>query len=450
MTDDLTRWVSSRVTIPAALSEDLFDEPGRAGLIGLLVGTLRQVVGVAGVSPKDVGTLPVLERYLDLLCAEWQAMVEELALRLAADTPELVGRLNAGKDLGRVVGIRGETGDRHRHGRQVLVLDFDRGSTLVCKPRDVGPDAAFGDFLHWLSEDASLPRFRTPMLLRRAGYGWTEFIEARPSATPADEQAFWQRTGGLLAVLDVLNARDCHWQNVIAVGEQPVLVDAEGLFHRALFDADERTEDAQDTRALSVLATGMTPYWKRSGDTRREASGGGTPPPERIDSVLAGFEVTCRALMDRRSALLDPKGPLASFNEVNVRTIFRDTAAYQERMLASLRTECLACHDVRDAALTLPETDVRDPRMADVERAELAALRRLDVPRFTARVGGTAIDLDGRESPAWFGKTGLELVHERVQDLDERALARKLDYLRAAYALAALEDSFRRRRSSTT
>ena len=45
------RWVSSRVTIPAALSDDLFDEPGRAGLIGLLVGTLKQVVGVAGVSP---------------------------------------------------------------------------------------------------------------------------------------------------------------------------------------------------------------------------------------------------------------------------------------------------------------------------------------------------------------------------------------------------------------
>ena len=450
MTDDLTRWVSSRVTIPAALSEDLFDEPGRAGLIGLLVGTLKQVVDVARVPPEGFETRPLLARFLDLLSAQWQAMVEELALRLAADTPELVGRLNSGKDLGRVVGIRGETGDRHRQGRQVLVLDFDSGATLVYKPRDVGPDAVFGDFLHWLSQNASLPEYRTPTLLRRSGYGWAEFIEARPPATPADERAFWQRTGGLLAVLDLLNARDCHWQNVIAAGEYPVLVDAEGLFHRALFDADETTEDVEETRALSVLSTGMTPYWKRSGDTRNEVSGGGAPPPERIDSVLAGFEVTCRALMDRRSTLLEPDGPLASFKEVQVRTIFRDTAVYQERMLDSLRPECLARDDVHESALALPETDVRDARMADVERAELAALRRFDVPRFTARAGGTAIDLDGRESPAWFRKTGLELVHERIRDLDERAIARKLDYLRAAYALAALEDSFRRRRSSTT
>jgi lantibiotic modifying enzyme len=449
VTDDLTRWVASRVAIPAALSEDLFEEPGRAGLIDLLVATLRQVVGVAGLPPDDA-TLPVLARYLDLLCAQWQATVEELALRLGADTPELASSLNDGNALGRVVRIRSETGDRHRHGRQVLVLDFDSGATLVYKPRDVGPDAALGQFLHWLSQDASLPEFRTPALLRRTGYGWTEFIETEPAATPADELAFWQRTGGLLAVLDLLNARDCHWQNVIAAGEQPALVDAEGLFHRELFDSDEATEDPEDTRALSVLSTGMTPYWKRAGDARREASGGGTPSPERIDSVLAGFEEVYRALMDRRSMLLDPGGPLSSFNEVRVRTIFRHTAVYQARMRDSLGAEYLACPDAHDAALTLPETDLRDPRMADVEHAELAALRRLDVPRFTVRVAGTAIDLDGREIPAWFRKTGLELVHERVRDLDERALARKLDYLRAAYALAALEDSFRRRPSSTT
>ena len=42
---------------------------------------------------------------------------------------------------------------------------------------------------------------------------------------------FYHRQGALLALLYVLDGTDMHYENLIAVGEQPVLVDVETLFH---------------------------------------------------------------------------------------------------------------------------------------------------------------------------------------------------------------------------
>jgi lantibiotic modifying enzyme len=313
----------------------------------------------------------------------------------------------------------------------------------VCKPQadERGiDDEAFGELQRWLARAGSLPTLYSPAVISRLDYGWTGFIEARSATTATEEQALWQRTGCLLALLDLLNARDCHWQNVIVVADQPVLIDAEGVFHRPLLG--EVPSDSAPESALSVLATGLTPYWKRDAGVRSEASGTGSPPPERIKHVLDGFSRAYRTLLGRQSELLDPDGPLSRFESVSVRTIFRDTGYYQRLMLEACTREALKSSDGRETALGKLVREHDDPRLAEVERVELAALRRLDVPRFTARVGGRAIDLDGRRVPGWFGQTGLDMVHQRVRSQCESELARKLDYLRAAYALAALEASF--------
>ena len=442
VTDELASWASSRVAARETLDPDLFSAAAAADLTSLLTAAARNVSrDVAGqTEPGKLDSFPVLATYLDILATQWRAMSQELDSRLGSDLPDLARCFNGGQPVGRVMRIRGDTGDRHRQGRQVITLEFESGCSIVYKPRDVGPDRAFGELLNWLSESASLPVYRCPTTIRCAGYGWAEFIEARPATATADQQTLWRRIGGLLAVLDTLNARDCHWQNVVVAADQPVLIDAEGLFHRALLG--ERASRPGSTSALSVLATGWTPYWKRDGDLLRESSGAGSPPPQQIKQVLDGFADAYRSLLARRSELLDPAGPLSRFESVSVRTIFRDTAYYQERMRAACTKDCLESPARHEAALEELSREDDDPRLAQVEKAELAALRRLDVPRFTAQVGGKAVDLDGRIIPDWFEATGLEVVRDRIQLLSEPELARKLDHLRAIYALAALEASF--------
>ncbi|MDJ0907330.1 MAG: DUF4135 domain-containing protein, partial [Woeseiaceae bacterium] len=201
MTNELAAWVRSRVTAPATLDEELFSESGQADLVALLAGAVRDVASAVAdhVTPGILVSYPVLENCLDTLGTQWQDMSQELGLRLKSDLPELVRCFNGGQTLGRVVHIHGETGDRHRHGRQVITLQFESGLSIVYKPRDVGPDEAFGEFLNWLTESASLPAYRTPAIIRCAGYGWTEFIEARPARTTSHQEMLWRRIGGLLA-----------------------------------------------------------------------------------------------------------------------------------------------------------------------------------------------------------------------------------------------------------
>ena len=68
----------------------------------------------------------------------------------------------------------------------------------------------------------------------RADYGWQEFVSYRPCTELAEVEVFYQRQGALLALFNALDGTDIHHENVIAVVDQPLLIDVETLFHPTL------------------------------------------------------------------------------------------------------------------------------------------------------------------------------------------------------------------------
>lgn len=448
VTDDLAAWALSRVRTPPALGEPLFSSAAIQDLKSILYKHISDVAAavVSEANPAKLDAFPLLASFIDMLGAQWSGMSQELAERLESDLEMLAERFNGGCAPGRVTAIHAEPGDRHRHGRSVLTLYFESGPRIVYKPRHIEADHAFNELLTWLSANGPLPGARKVRFVCRPGYGWTEYVEPAPASDASCEELFWQRTGILLALLDLLKARDCHWQNVIAADSHPVLVDAEGLFHRPLLD------DVADgpSGTLSVLSTGLSPYWKRVAEGRVESSGGGSPSAQRIREVLEGYETGYQSLLSRRAELADPDGPLAPFKNVTVRSIFRDTTYYQALIHRACSRRYLAAVDA-EAVLSMGQRSApAGSRRRDIEQAEIDALRRLDIPRFTASVGSKDVDLDGRVVHDWFPETGLDVVLRRVHALSEAELGQKLEILRSAYALAALETSLRRRVSSTT
>ena len=73
--------------------------------------------------------------------------------------------------------------------------------------------------------------FRTLTILDRGEYGWTEFVSPETCLTRDDVTRFYERVGGLIALLYVMDATDLHAGNIIAAGEHPMLIDLEALFH---------------------------------------------------------------------------------------------------------------------------------------------------------------------------------------------------------------------------
>ena len=113
----------------------------------------------------------------------------------------------------------------------VLLATFASGLKVVYKPRRLAVDVHFQRLLDWLNERGARPRFRMLAVLDRGAYGWMEFVRATGCHSQGEVRRFYERQGGYLAILYALEATDFHYENLIADGEHPVLLDLETLFH---------------------------------------------------------------------------------------------------------------------------------------------------------------------------------------------------------------------------
>lgn len=111
------------------------------------------------------------------------------------------------------------------------MLHFANGTAVVHRPRPPAAHRHFNALLGWYGAQPGVPRLRALGLLDRGTHGWTEYAEARPCLTRYDVERFYRRQGALLALLHVLDGTDTHFENLVACGDHPVLVDVETLFH---------------------------------------------------------------------------------------------------------------------------------------------------------------------------------------------------------------------------
>ena len=193
--------------------------------------------------------------------------------RLEADIPELERVFgDDGEELGNVVELKPSLSDPHRGRRSVVALTFASGRKLVYKPKDMGTEAAYHRLLAWLNERGAPLPFKVLEVLDRSTHGWVEFVEHLPCRDHDEARRYYERAGMLLCLFYVLEGTDCHYENIIASGEYPVLIDTETLMHhraRAVVPEDENAQtEAFEQIGHSVLRTGLLPRWELSADER--------------------------------------------------------------------------------------------------------------------------------------------------------------------------------------
>ncbi|MBQ0826666.1 type 2 lanthipeptide synthetase LanM family protein [Streptomyces tagetis] len=408
---------------------------------------------------------PVLARMLAQTSLDATAATAELAARFAADREELTARLLGGRDPGPLTGVDLGLGDAHEGNRSVAVLRF-AGERLVHKPRPLGQHALLDELVAWLNAKVPGLELRTPRSLRREAYGWLEFVEHRWCRSVTETDAFYRRQGALLALLYTVDGADMHYENVIACGDQPVLVDAETLLHTGLAQAVTAGADpaaealrasvhrtcllphlligehgALDISALGRSTDGTYPseglHWRDSGlDTMRAVRGPLLSPAaqnqplpagrllEGADhraALLEGFRAAYAALAADGDELLREDGPLMSGADRPARLVARATRLYatllEESAHPSLLGDALAREGVFAVLWTESEHD--EPRRRLIEH-ETAALWRGDVPLFTHRPSGTAVRADdGTWLPGLLPVAGVASVREKIARMDE-------------------------------
>ena len=474
------------------LSRTLVLELNVARLQGYLAGDTaleRFLNFVEGLRQPEIalGILdeyPVLAQQLTLCIDQWRGVSLEFLGRLCADWPEICAHFTPDTDPGFLQEVSGGAGDTHRNGRSVMIARFSSGFQIVYKPKSLAVDSHFQELLGWLNERGCQPALRPITMLDRQEYGWVEYVQNRECSSAAGIERFYLRLGSYLAMLYAINASDFHLENLIADGGQPLLIDLETLFNP---NFERFTEEDANTAAAreminSVLAVGMLPQrlWSAeeyggidiSGfggaegqlspdrlplpaavgtdsmhyERRRVAISGEANRPrfqgveanalEYIPQVLTGFEAMYHLLQAHKQELLAPDGPLAAFENDEIRVLIRPTRTYDQLLFESFHPDTL--RDALDRELLFDRLWVaanQRPFMAKLINAEKGDLLQGDIPVFTTQPGSVMLNTaSGEPTAGVLIESGMDIARRRLEQMSDRDLERQEWFIRSSLA----------------
>lgn len=427
---------------------------------------------------------PVLARQATELLESWRAANAEMVDRLCRDWPELKRTLLAGSRATAVTAIKAGAGDFHQGGKSVGIIELDQGEKVVYKPRSVAVEQHFQELLAWVNEQEGTLGLRLTRMLTRPNYGWVEFIKQKPCSTHVEIRRYYERTGGLLALLWALQGTDFHHENLRADGEHPVLIDLECLFHPRLHGTTSLApiQIAAFARSSSVLFTGLLPErrvgggsggpmdvsglganetqrapllvrrWVNQGtdemrmahapggfdgeDSRPVLGGAKQDPDAFADDIIRGFTVMCRLLLRSRRELLGKTGLLSVFAGDEVRVLLRRSQSYFRLLLESFHPDVLRGALDRDRHFDRLWVSVElAPWLEPAIPAEQRDLRNGDIPRFTTRPGASDLHSGAGDVIADFlPETAFDQVYERLTHLSEADVQRQVWTIRASLA----------------
>jgi len=272
----------------------------------------------------------------------------------------------------------------------------------------------------------------------------------------------------------LLGGSDCHLENLIARNGELILIDAETALHPELssvsncdlalgsvwpWDSVARTGllprwsfgpdgmAAFDVSALGALDDRLgvfeEPRWRHINSDLMargvEADpAGAAQRRERldVDALAQGFTAMYRHLLEHRAALSDSPA-FRDLGKVRARLVARATRQYGAYLQSSLVGDLFRDAAARRASLEgLPILgNLDDPLWTALRNAEIGALERMDLPRFTVSTDGGDVDTgDGllRAPPGL--RAGFADAVSRFDRLGEADLARQIAIIRGSFA----------------
>lgn len=204
---------------------------------------------------------PAMARRACEAVMRWVTHMGELLQRATDDMEEARG-LTGGPSAESISAIDIGLGDPHRNGRSVSRITFADGLSLMYKPHSLKLDMWFADILARYRAITGV-NLRVPAVVDKGTYGWALEEKVRSCSNRDEVGTFYHRQGHLLNLLHLTQATDIHNENILAIGDQPVVVDLETLAHPQLYRPPSTATGAEQlaVQALrrSVTRVGLLP-----------------------------------------------------------------------------------------------------------------------------------------------------------------------------------------------
>lgn len=419
---------------------------------------------------KFLKKYPVLARYAVKELSLWCDASTEFLTNLSNDWSDI--RENFGLEASEKLSTIQPSGDTHNDGRSVVIISFTSGRRILYKPRNIKVEIAFQKTLEWLNNGINT-NHKIINVITYKDHGWVEFLENDQVKTDLELERYYYRLGSLLSLLHSLNTVDIHFENLVAHGEYPCIVDLETLFHEDLSKRSVKTgtDYVRMTIDESVLSVGILPQPSKSLDKNSAfdisaigASENQVAPynvvgidnfgrddikitniPGWIPSVhnqpndstitkiplskiMEGYSDTYDFILRERDFLLSEKGPLSRFKECHRRLIMRNTRHYGSLQMDAFHPDFL--RDDLDRAWHWDnlwnETNTR-PEVEQFIPSEMKQIENHDIPHFSVKIDGSRIrGTDGKKIKGIDLCSGWESARKRILNMSDEDKALQL------------------------
>jgi len=282
-------------------------------------------------------------------CKQWEINTCFVISNFLNDRTLISQKFFHNRKIGDIKLICDSKGDLHEKGLQTLVLELTTGERICFKPRSLKLENSFFNFL----ETIGISNIYIAKFVEKDTYGWMEYIQHKQCDDIDGIKNYYHRCGLLLSVLYALEAEDIHYENMIAQGSHPVIVDLETLFHHG---DDTCLHSHNQTMSLgkhTVLKTHFLPQFINS-DAKNEVSAiaNNQLKSNRVTSVpflngepvlidnfipnfIHGFTVGYEIILKKKKELLSKNSLLNIFVGSQFRYVPRSTNVYDKLIKAS-------------------------------------------------------------------------------------------------------------------
>lgn len=408
--------------------------------------------------------------------------VIEVLQHLALDRMDLSAEFFADKPFEEVVRISGSGSDTHCENRVVYRVELDNGQVIYHKSR-VNTGIHFFNALYVrIGNSCGVSAYINPAL-ERDTYVWEKEATYRECRSEQQVKNYFTRLGMILCICHLCHSGDMHYENMVACGEYPVIIDYETLIQLPPEQAPAEEKETNTFIGMSVLPIGILPFYGarnknfnadfsglcgggkqmmnlqipvisnpgrstmriayKYGETQEKnnrvrLAGQVVDPRKYLDDIYKGFEAGYRYIYEHKAQV----SQLAEMMQQSLyRQLFRNTQEYHMILDLSYHPQFMqqegARRDFLQNALMIPE--FKDKSW--IVEQEIEDMLNGDIPYFQFHMASGKI-LNSRRKPlkTFYHRTGTEFIEHQIQNrtledlrVQKHLIETALSYSRAAF-----------------
>ena len=395
---------------------------------------------------------PMLARRLATTCAQFLQFSLDLLTAIQEDRAELSYKFN--QKLDKVTALQMDAGDQH-NGASTVIITFDSRFKIVYKPGCSKVTLAYNQFVNWVNGKLA-EQLVTFEVVNKGQYAWLEFIEHKECQSEEELPTYFKRAGILTGLAYFLNSRDLHYENVIAHGDCPVLIDHETLVGPIILDANSKLY--QQTEG-SILQTNLLPTNIKAFPSFRSGFGSSVyhSPFGFVHTIAScntdkmrktvqlknvelqkknkpclngefqnladyksffqtGLESLYKLILDNKSFLLGLGSPLQLFENIEIRFVWRPTHVYSNLLAKLNHPKYLGDANLYGIGLELlARAYLGSPALMPILKAERSQLINGDIPVFKLSSSSNQLNLAEDTMINAFKNSAIEAIHEKIR-----------------------------------